>query len=89
MFIYIGVYRDNYRGPGTCRSVHICIAHSCFICAGLLRDQPYDEQQVSTWTDRICEACMRRLVDLRRPYKYIGTLHTVSLVALQRYIFCT
>ncbi|KAL8274213.1 hypothetical protein Esti_001898 [Eimeria stiedai] len=34
----------------------------------LLRDQEYDEQQVLAWSDKICETCVRRLVELKRPY---------------------
>ncbi|KAL8444074.1 hypothetical protein Emag_005727 [Eimeria magna] len=54
----------------------------------LLRDQEYDEQQVPALTDKICETCIRRLVELRRPYKFIvqatlaqrgaGSMHLTS-----------
>ncbi|XP_026193794.1 uncharacterized protein LOC113147426 [Cyclospora cayetanensis] len=54
----------------------------------LLRDKEYDEQQASDWTDRICDNCMRRLSELKRPYKYVvhanlaqqgtGSLHLAS-----------
>ncbi|KAL8426058.1 hypothetical protein Efla_001976 [Eimeria flavescens] len=54
----------------------------------LLRDEEYDEQRVPGWTQKICENCIRRLVDLKKPYKFVvhvvlaqrgaGSLHLTS-----------
>lgn len=37
-----------------------------------LKDEVYDELQVSHWVDTICETIMRGLSELRKPLKYIG-----------------
>lgn len=41
-------------------------------CADLLRGIEYTEENASVLIDRVCEACIKKLVDNRRPMKYIG-----------------
>ncbi|EPR63867.1 Tctex-1 family protein [Toxoplasma gondii TgCatPRC2] len=44
-----------------------------------LQDVEYDEGVVSQWVNNICEECSRRLVELKKPFKYI-----VQTAILQR-----
>ncbi len=37
-----------------------------------LKDETYDEAQVSHWVDEICESCTKGLNDLKKPFKYVG-----------------
>ena len=40
----------------------------------VLKDQDFDQVKVDQWTDTICESTMKGLVDLQKPFKYIGQL---------------
>ncbi|PFH37410.1 Tctex-1 family protein [Besnoitia besnoiti] len=44
-----------------------------------LQDVEYDESLASQWVNNICEECMQRLVELKKPFKYI-----VQTAILQR-----
>jgi hypothetical protein len=39
----------------------------------VLNNEVYDEYKVSQWVDSICEGCMKGLVELNKPFKYVGT----------------
>lgn len=43
-----------------------------------LKDEVYDELQVSHWVDAICESIMKALSELRKPLKYIGASTLVA-----------
>ncbi|GMF30499.1 unnamed protein product [Phytophthora lilii] len=56
-----------------------------------LKDEIYDEQNVSQWVDYICESIMKGLGELRKPLKYIGRfiatlLHRSLLVTDGSYV---
>ena len=38
----------------------------------VLKNQDFDQVKVDQWTDTICESTMKGLVDLQKPFKYIG-----------------
>jgi hypothetical protein len=38
----------------------------------VLKDQDFDQVKVDQWTDTICESTMKGLIDLQKPFKYIG-----------------
>jgi hypothetical protein len=38
----------------------------------VLKGVDFDQVMVEQWTDTICEGCMQGLVDLQKPFKYIG-----------------
>ena len=38
----------------------------------VLKGAEFDQVKVEQWTDTICESCMQGLVDLQKPFKYIG-----------------
>ena len=40
----------------------------------VLKNQDFDQVKVDQWTDSICESIMKGLVDLQKPFKYIGQL---------------
>ncbi|KAF0775819.1 hypothetical protein AaE_000480 [Aphanomyces astaci] len=44
-----------------------------------LKDQSYDENEVSHWVDLICDGIMKGLSDLRKPLKYIGRTNDLPL----------
>lgn len=54
----------------------------CIRCAALfcvrqvveehLKDKLYDETQIPHWVDRICQDCVKGLVALNKPFKYVG-----------------
>jgi hypothetical protein len=48
-----------------------------------LKDKLYDETQIPHWVDRICQDCVKGLVALNKPFKYVGGLRvfTDSLTA--------
>jgi len=46
---------------------------------GELKDKEHDEDRVAMWIDSICEICMKDLVELCKPFKYI-----VSCCIMQR-----
>ncbi len=37
-----------------------------------LKDKPYDEERVPQWINDICEDVTFRLVQLQKPFKYMG-----------------
>ena len=37
-----------------------------------LKDAPFDNAKVAGWVNSICEDCIHGLVDLGKPFKYIG-----------------
>ena len=39
----------------------------------ILRDATWDELQVPIWINQICELIMKRLLTLKKPYKFIVT----------------
>lgn len=47
------------------------------IVEGFLKDVNYDENKVDLWVNQICEACSRKFVDLRKPFKYLGRTHSL------------
>ena len=61
----------------------------------VLKDQDFDQVKVDQWTDTICESTMKGLVDLQKPFKYIGQLLFVFvclvyplLCAKNTHLFC-
>ena len=42
-------------------------------CETILADAMWDEKKVPNWNNEICEKCMKALVDLKLPYKFIVT----------------
>eukprot|EP00386_Alphamonas_edax_P009431 GDKI01031023.1.p1 GENE.GDKI01031023.1~~GDKI01031023.1.p1 ORF type:complete len:131 (-),score=46.13 GDKI01031023.1:27-419(-) len=44
-----------------------------------LKDQDYVEEKVPQWVNAVCEQAMKRLAELKKPFKYI-----VSCVIMQR-----
>lgn len=38
----------------------------------VLKNKDFDQVKVDQWTDTICESIMKGLVDLQKPFKYIG-----------------
>lgn len=38
----------------------------------MLSNETYDEYKVSQWVDSICEGCMKGLIELNKPFKYVG-----------------
>ena len=38
----------------------------------VLKGVDFDQVMVEQWTDTICESCMQGLVDLQKPFKYVG-----------------
>ena len=38
----------------------------------VLKGVDFNQVMVEQWTDTICESCMQGLVDLQKPFKYIG-----------------
>ena len=39
----------------------------------ILKDATWDEVKVPQWINQICETLMKRLLTLRKPYKFIVT----------------
>ncbi len=39
----------------------------------VLANAQWDEKQVPQWINEICEKSIKQLVELNRPYKFIGT----------------
>ena len=39
---------------------------------GILTNMVYDETKVPQWINQICEKIMENLVELEKPFKYIG-----------------
>lgn len=37
-----------------------------------LKDTPFVEEKVPHWIDQVCESTMKSLVELQKPFKYIG-----------------
>lgn len=44
---------------------------------GHLKDTTYDDRQVATWINYICEDIVQALTDLGKPFKYVGALFAV------------
>lgn len=44
-----------------------------------LKEETYDDSQVSHWVDEICESCTKGLNDLKKPFKYV-----VSCIIMQK-----
>ena len=41
----------------------------------IFKNQDFDQVKIDQWTDSICESVMKGLVDLQKPFKYIGQLY--------------
>mmetsp|Transcript_34399 Transcript_34399/g.41522 ORF Transcript_34399/g.41522 Transcript_34399/m.41522 type:complete len:128 (+) Transcript_34399:206-589(+) len=44
----------------------------------VIKPVSYDESKVQQWIDTICESCMKQLVELQKPLKYIVTCTIVQ-----------
>ena len=45
----------------------------------VLKNQDFDQVKIDQWTDSICESVMKGLVDLQKPFKYIGQLYFLKI----------
>lgn len=43
------------------------------VVESVLKDEAYDDDKVTGWIDQICDGCNKSLIELNRPFKYIGT----------------
>ena len=55
----------------------------------VLKNQDFDQVKVDQWTDTICESTMKGLVDLQKPFKYIGKSLPLLFVVRLYFSFAT
>ncbi|RYY77644.1 hypothetical protein EON63_18355, partial [archaeon] len=48
----------------------------------VVKDKMYSENMVSKWTDEICSKITKDLVEMNKPFKYIGKLPLSTLLSL-------
>ena len=53
------------------------------VCEEVLKEAHWDETLVPNWINQVCEMCVKQLVELNRPYKWVVTC------VMQQKIGCT
>lgn len=44
----------------------------------VLKDKLYNDSSVPRWIDEICSKVMKDLIEMNKPFKYLGTLYNNS-----------
>lgn len=66
---------DSHMTADTELCVCVCLSQCIESVVG---GDDYSQSQVNKWTASIVERCLTQLVKQHKPYKYIGTLNSVS-----------
>ncbi len=42
----------------------------------VLKDKMYNQNQIASWIDEICSRVNQQLIEMNKPFKYVGKLFT-------------